>query len=157
MHRFALACGCGVALLAACSRSGQTPAADTTAVATPPPAAPAPALSFNDVAGKWNLRVMNETGDSTLLTEVLNATATSSGWTIVRGKTKPETLRPAVSGDSLTTDGGPYPSVLRKGAKVTTHTVWRLQGTKLTGTTVAHYSKGRDSVRTLRIEGTRAP
>lgn len=157
MHRLVLACTCCVTVLAACSGSNQQKAADSTAVAAPPaPPAPAP-LALGDVAGKWNLRVMNETGDSTLLTEVMTATATPTGWTIVRGKLKAESLRPTVGGDSLITDGGPYPSVLRKHAKVTTHTVWRLQDGKLVGTTTAHYSvKTADSVRTLHIEGTRA-
>ena len=53
-------------------------------------------------------------------------------------------------------DAGPYESVLRKGVKVTTHSVFRLQDGKLVGTTVAHYAiKGADSVRNLRSEGTR--
>jgi hypothetical protein len=158
MHRFVLACTSCVTVLAACSGSNQQKAADSTAVATPPAAPPAPPpLAFSDVAGKWNLRVTNEAGDSTLLTEVMNATATPTGWTVVRGKLKAQPVRPAVAGDSLITEGGPYPSALRKGVKVTTHTVWRLQDGKLVGTTTAHYSvKTADSVRTLHIEGTRA-
>ena len=157
MHRFALACTCGVAALAACSGSNQKAAADSTAVATPAPPPAPPPVSFNDFAGKWDLRVTNQAGDSTLLTEVLTATATDSGWTIMRAKLKAQPVRPSVGGDSLITDGGPYPSALRKGVQVTTHTVWRLQGGKLIGTTVAHYSvKTADSVRTLHTEGTRA-
>jgi hypothetical protein len=148
-----------VAMLAACSGSNQKAAADSTAVATPPPAPPPPpAVSFNDFAGKWNLRVTNQAGDSTLITEVMTATATDAGWNIVRGKLKAQPIRPSVGGDSLITDGGPFPSALRKGVKVTTHTVWRLQNGKLMGTTTAHYSvKTADSVRTLMSEGTRAP
>jgi hypothetical protein len=157
MHRFALACTCGVAALAACSGSNQKAAADSTAVVTPAPPPAPPPVSFNDFAGKWDLRVTNQAGDSTLLTEVLTATATDSGWTIMRAKLKAQPVRPTVGGDSLITDGGPYPSALRKGVQVTTHTVWRLQGGKLIGTTVAHYSvKTADSVRTLHTEGTRA-
>jgi hypothetical protein len=53
-------------------------------------------------------------------------------------------------------DAGPYESVLRKRLKVTTHSVFRLQEGKLVGTTAAHYTtKGADSVRNLRSEGTR--
>jgi hypothetical protein len=159
MRRFAFACGCcAVVVAAACSQSGQTKGADTTAVTTPPPAPAPPAVALSDFAGKWNLTVTNEAGDSTLLTEVLNATATATGWTVIRGKMKAEAVTPSVSGDSLITDGGPYASALKKGHKVTTHSVWRLQGGKLVGTTVAHYdTKGADSVRTLRTQGTRAP
>jgi hypothetical protein len=157
MPRFTLAYGCCVAVLAGCSSSEQKPAADTTAVATPPAPPAPPPLAFSDVAGKWNLRVTNEAGDSTLLTEVMTATATPAGWTIIRGKMKPQTVRPSVSGDSLMTDGGPYPSALRKGLKVTTHTVWHLVNGNLTGVTVAHYNtKSADSVRTLHDVGTRA-
>jgi len=158
MHRSTVAWSCCAVVLIGCGQSQQKPAADTTAVTTPPPPpAPTP-LANTDVAGKWNLRVMNQAGDSTLLTEVMNATSTSTGWTIVRGKTKPEAVRPTLSGDSLITDGGPYPSILHKGAKVTTHSVWRLQDGKLIGNTVAHYNlKTADSVRTLHVEGTKAP
>jgi len=158
MNRFALACGCCAVVLVGCSRSKQTAAGDTSVSTTPPPAAGAAAtLSLNDLAGAWNLRVMNEAGDSTLLNEVLNATATPTGWTIVRGTLPPNAVRPSVDGDSLITDGGPYPSALRKGVNVTTHSVWRLQGGKLVGTTTAHYmTNSADSVRHLRVEGTRA-
>jgi len=158
MRRSAFVCGCCAVVWGACSQSGQSKGADTTAVTTPPPPPAPAAVSLSDFAGKWNLTVTNQAGDSTLMTDVLNATATSSGWTVVHGKMKPVTITPSVSGDSLMTDGGPYPSALKKGHKVTTHGVWRLQGGKLTGTTTAHYDiKGPDSVRTLHAEGTRAP
>jgi hypothetical protein len=157
MHRHALACVCCAAALAGCGGSQKTTAADTTAVTSPPPAPPPPAaLSLNDVAGKWTLRVANEGSDSTLITEVLNATATQTGWTITRPKTRPEPVRPTVSGDSLVTEGGPYPSVLHKGLKVTTHTVWRLHADTLIGATVARYStKSADSVHQYHVVGTR--
>jgi len=160
MSRSVLAFACGVLALTACGQSENKTAADSTAVATPPAAAPAPAppanLSFAMLAGKWNLRVMAENSDSVLITETLTATATPAGWTVVRGNLKAEPVRPAVGGDSLITDGGPYPSALRKGVKVTTHTVWRMHGDTLVGATVAHYSKGPDTLRNLRVAGTRA-
>src|ERR1700722_18913983 len=140
MHRFALASTCGVVILAACSGSSQKPAADSTAVATPAPPPAPPPLALSDIAGKWNVRVTNQAGDSTLLTEVMTAKATDSGWTMARPKLKAEPLHPSVSGDSLIVDFGPAPSALRKGAKVTTRTVWRLQDGKLIGTTTAHYT-----------------
>ena len=155
MRRFAVVCGCCAVVLAACRQSGQTKGADTTAVTTPPPPA---AVSLGDFAGKWTLTLTNQAGDSTLMTDVLTATATTTGWTVVHDKMKPDTVTPSVSGDSLMTDAGPHPSVLKKGHMVTTHGVWRLQGGKLTGTTVAHYDvKSADSVRTLHVEGTRVP
>jgi len=160
MHRFALACGCCAVVLAGCTKTGQTSAGDTQTTTPPAAATPAPpaALSFNDVAGKWNLKVMNQTGDSTLITEVLNAAATEAGWTVVRGTLPPNPVRVSISGDSLIMDGGPYPSALRKGLTVTSHTVYHLQGGQLVGSGVAHYNtKAADSVRYLRVEGTRAP
>ena len=157
MPRLAFACGCCAVLLVGCGQSGKSTSADTTATAAPAAAPAPPSLSLNDVAGKWNLKVMPETGDSTLMTEVLNATATDTGWTIARGKLKPEKVRPTVSGDSLITEGGPYPSALHKGLKVTTHTVWRLQGGNLVGATEARYNtKGADSLHHYRVQGTKA-
>jgi len=161
MHRFVLACTCSVAVVAAACGGGSNskPAADTTATAAAPPAPPPPpALTYADVAGKWNLKVTNPGSDSTILTEVLNATASDTGWTAIRGKLKAVKVRPSLSGDSLITEGGPYPSALHKGVMVTTHTVWHLQNGKLIGTTVGHYAmKKGDSVETHHIEGTKAP
>jgi hypothetical protein len=158
MRRVAFICASCAVVLGACSQSGQSKGADTSAVATPPPPPPPAAVALSDFAGKWNLTVMNEAGDTTLMTDVLNATATASGWTVVHPKMKPVAITPSVSGDSLMTDGGPYPSALKKGHTVTTHGVWRLRGGKLVGTTIARYDiKGADSVRTLHAVGTRAP
>jgi hypothetical protein len=160
MRRFAFACCCA-AVVGGCGKSENR--ADTTAIAAPPPPAETPAaapatLSYGDLAGKWNMRTTNEAGDSTLVRYVLTAKNDSSGWTITFPNRAPITVHPAVSGDSLILDAGPYPSVLRKGVQVTTHGVSRLQDGKLVGTTVAHYqTKGADSVRRLVIEGTRAP
>src|SRR5207237_1816046 len=56
---------CAVALVA-CAKSEK--AADTQQVAAAPAAAPAPAkLQLANVAGKWNMKVMNEAGDTTLV------------------------------------------------------------------------------------------
>jgi hypothetical protein len=95
-----------------------------------------------------------------LVTYVFTATANSDGWSIKF----PDRARPvpvkvvAVAGDSVVIDAGPYPSVLRKGVQVRTHGAMRLQDGKLVGTTIAHYSvKTADSVRTVRMEGTRVP
>lgn len=122
------------------------------------PAGPAP-ISLADVAGKWAVRTMTESGDSTLVRFEMVATGDTSGWTFNFPNRKPVPVRVvAVSGDSLVTEAGPFESVLRKGVKVTTRTVNRLQDGKLVGATTAHYAtKGADSVRQLRFEGTRAP
>jgi hypothetical protein len=131
---------------------------ESTAAAPETPAAPAP-IALADVAGKWSMRTMTESGDSTLVTYELVATGDTSGWSLNFPKRKPVPIRVvAVAGDSIVTEAGPFESVLRKGIKVTTNSVFRLQNDKLAGTTIAHYAtRGADTVRNLRVEGTRAP
>jgi hypothetical protein len=155
MRRFALLCS--VAALVGCAKSDSPPADTTPAVATPP--APAP-IALADVAGKWNVKGMNEAGDSTLVTYVFTATPDTSGWSIkFANVAKPVAVHVvSVAGDSIVISAGPYPSVLRKGVQVRTSGAVRLQDGKLIGTQTAHYSvKTADSVRKVRTEGTRAP
>ena len=151
---------CTAVLIVGCAKSSDR-ATDTAmgTTATPEGAAPPAVISLADVQGKWKMRAMPETGDSTLLQYELNATGDSAGWTTVYPNRQPVPSRVVViAGDSIVTESGPYSSVLRKGVNVTTRTVYRLQDGKLVGTTVAHYSTaGPDSVRRLRQEGTRAP
>jgi hypothetical protein len=156
MRRIALCC-CAVALVG-CSKPKEEPPIESTAAAPETPAAPAP-IALADVAGKWSVRTMAESGDSTLVTYEMVTTSDTSGWFLNFPKRKPVPIRVlAVSGDSVVTEAGPFESVLRKGIKVTTKSVVRLQDGKLVGTTVAHYATtGADSVRNLRMEGTRAP
>ena len=152
---------CCAAVLAACgkpdSEGADTTAADTTAAAA---AAPAPApLSLSQVAGRWNVRSVPETGDTTPTISVLNATTDTTGWTLTFPNRRPIPTRVvAVGGDSVLTETGPYESARRKGVRVTTRIAWRLEGDRLVGTTVARYvTTGPDSVLQLRSEGTRAP
>jgi hypothetical protein len=145
---------CAVAL-AGCSKKEQ-PVTDTAMGAAMAPAPAPAAIALADVAGKWTVVVKPETGDSTLVTYELNATGDASGWTLVLPGQKPVAVRVVeVSGDSIVTEAGPYPSVLRKGAMVSTHTVSRLKDGRLVGTSTAHYSKGADSVMRVRTEATR--
>ena len=156
--RYLVACCCA-AVLVGCSKPEQQQAkytmadsAATTAAAPPP--APAPTISLADVAGKWQMKTMNEK-DSVLLKYEL--VVDSAGWTLHFPKRKPVQGHATVSGDSIILDAGPYESLLRKGVQVTTHGVVRLQNGNLVGTTVAHYNtKGADSVLNLKTEGTRA-
>ncbi len=147
------------AVIAGCARSDAPPAADTGMAMEPTPAFVAPAaLSLADVAGKWNVRVMGETSDSTLSTYVLTATADTAGWVFSFPNGKPIPMRvTSVSGDSIVATAGPFPSSLRKGAQVSTVGTFRMQDGKMVGTTIARYpGAGADSVARLRIEGTRA-
>jgi hypothetical protein len=149
---------CAAAVLTACSKP-DTEAADTAAVA--PPAAPAPApLSLAQVAGRWNGRAVPETGtDTTPTTFVLTTTADTTGWSIAVPNRQPIPTRVvAVGGDSIVTETGPYESSRRRGVRVTTRVVWRMEGDRLIGSAVARYvTTGPDSVLRLRYEATRAP
>jgi glucose/arabinose dehydrogenase len=160
--RLAIACCTGL-LVAACAKKDQAAndSAAGTAATPAPAAAPAPpaALSLADVAGKWQVRSVPESGTDTSATNyVLTATADTTGWFI----TFPSGLKVPVpvtaSGDSVIQKTGTFASQRRKGVKVTTEGSFKLQNGKLVGTTIAHYSKaGPDSVLHLRTEGTKMP
>ena len=154
-----LAMGCCAVILVACSKSKEQPAVDEMADATAAePAAPAP-IALADVAGKWTVNVKPEGKDSSVLTFEMVATSDTSGWVFNFPKKKPVPVRViAIDGDSIVTEAGPFDSNLRKGAKVTTRTVNRLEDGKMVGLTTARYAtSGADSVTMLRFEATRAP
>lgn len=149
---------CGLALLAACTKpapqvaTDSVPAAPMAAGATPAP------VSLASVAGKWSMHTMSATSDSVLLNYELTATAEGSGWTITFPNRPPVPATAVAAGDSIVSDVGPYESVLRKGVQVAVHSIFRLEGSELVGTGVAHYTNaGADSVVNLRMRGTRNP
>jgi hypothetical protein len=158
MRRIGICC-CALVLVA-CGKTKDDSAMDQaaqpatdSATAAPAPAAPAP-IALADLNGKWKMRVTAEGSDSTLLEFTMDADP--AGWTLHFPKRPPVSTKPAADGDSIVADAGPYESALRKGQKVTTHSVYRLEDGKLVGTTVAHYAtKGADSVKNLHVEGTR--
>lgn len=147
-----------VLTLTACARGGETAdtAGATTAAATPPAST---TINLADVAGVWAVRGMNMAGDSVLVTYDLNATADTNGWTITFPGRPPVPVRVvSVAGDSIVTEAGPYESAIRRGVNVRTRGAFRLQDGKLMGHTVARYdTRGADSVRMVRSEGTRKP
>lgn len=156
--RFAILSACAAALVA-CAKKDETPAVDTTAVApaasTTPPA-PAP-VNLADVAGKWNVKSVPVTGDTTTTTYVLTATNTTSGWTLTFPNRPVVKATVTTDGDSVMIDAGPFSSVRRKGVQVTTHSVAHFSGDNMTGVTTAHYNvKTADSVLTLNTTATRA-
>ncbi len=138
-------------LVMGCTQREAEPAADTMAVA------PAPMLNLADVAGTWDVNVMREGSDSVVVQYQLTATGTTEGWMTVLPNRPPVPLRVTAAGDSVTMDAGPFESVLRPGVQVTTHSVARMSGGRLVGTTVATYPSGPDSVVRLRFEGTKRP
>ncbi len=149
---------CCLAILAGCAKPEQQAARDSSPDSLGAGAAPA-TISLAALAGKWAMRTMATTSDSTLLTFELIATSDQSGWIFNFPNRPPLSVRIiAVAGDSVVTEAGPYESVLRKGVQVSTHSVMRLQEGALVGSTVAHYAtSGSDSTITLRMHGTRAP
>lgn len=146
------------AVLAGCAKKDDAAFDTTSAMAssTATTTAPAP-VNLADVAGKWNMRAVPTTGDTTATKYVLTATSNTSGWTITFPGRAPIPARVSADGDSIILDAGPFPSVRRKGVQVVTNSVARLQSGNLVGSTTAHYRvKTADSVLTLNVTGTRA-
>ena len=145
-------------LLVACSKNEQA-AKDTAAPAAAAAPAPAPALNLADFAGKWAMVSTPMEGKDTAATKfTLTATADTSGWMIDFPSGVKVPMQITVSGDSLISKTGLYPSQRRKNVKVFTEGSFRMQGGKMVGMTTAHYQgAGADSVLHLRTEGTKAP
>jgi hypothetical protein len=150
-------------LFVGCSKADK--AADTAAVVdtaqaatavAPAAAAPAP-LTLDQVAGKWNVRVLSaETGDSTLTSYVLDAKADTAGWTFKFPTGAPIAMHiTSMAGDSIVTEAGPFDSRLQKGVKVHSIVTWRLKDGKLAGAIVSHYDTKPPTTRNLIGEGTR--
>ena len=157
--RFVLCC---TALVVAACAKKEAPK-DTTAAMSPaaaPAPAPAPALAAADVAGTWHFVAVPTSGKDTSATEFdLAATADAADWTMTFTKSKLKVpAKHSISGDTLTITAGPFASQRRKGAKVSTVTVLKMDSGKLVGETTAHYANaGADSVAVLRTEATKAP
>lgn len=150
---------CCAAVLAGCAKkegaTDDTTAAMASSTAPTTTVAPAP-VNLADVAGKWNMRAVPTSGDSTATNYVLTATNTTSGWTITYPGRAPMPVQVSVDGDSIMVNAAPYSSVRRKGVRVSTNGTIRLQNGDLVGVTTAHYSvKTPDSVMTLNVSGTR--
>jgi outer membrane lipoprotein-sorting protein len=159
MRRLTLYCCCTAIALVGCAKSDDT-TTDTAAGTASATAAPTPAmLNLADVAGKWNVRAVPESGtDTAATTYVLTANPDTTGWTIAfTGKPQPVKIHVMAAGDSITYKSDQYASVRRKGMQVWTEGVSRMQDGKLVGTAIAHYkTTGPDSVLRLRTEGTKA-
>lgn len=119
--------------------------------------AAAPAISLADVAGTWDMRSVPISGPDTTTT-IYQSVITPDGWTLMLPDRDPIQGVVTTSGDSIMVEAGPFESVRRDGATVTTHAVYHLEGDRLVGTTIARYATTEaDSVLELRTEGTRAP
>jgi len=100
-------------------------------------------IKLSDVTGTWDTKSMVGPKDSVVVEFVVTATADRKGWTFTFLNRAPIPTRVlAVGGDSIVTEAGPYPSVLRPGQMVTTRTTGHYKGDTMTGTFVAHYASG---------------
>jgi hypothetical protein len=166
LHRTTrIAICCSAAVLTGCAKKDNaaidttaSSSASTTSTTMAPAPAPAPApVNLADFAGKWDVRSVPVSGDTTATTYVLTATSGTSGWTIKFPGRAAIPARVTVAGDSVEIDAGPYPSVRRKGVTVSTTGGFRVQNGSLVGTNTAHYKvKTADSVLVLNTTGTRA-
>ena len=156
-----LAIVCCAVTIGGCTKQSPKVAETAKGEITPQPAPPpVAALTFADLAGKWNVNAIPEWNDTLVTHLVLNATADSTGWTI----TYPPNPKPitaskiTLAGDSVVIDWGPYMSARRKGMKALSHDIYRLRDGKLVGYSSSHYvGAPPDSTLKLRLEGARAP
>jgi len=164
-HFARLTFGIVALFVAACAKSDQATKDSAAGAAAVPAAAPAPApppaptISLADVAGKWQVRAVPESGKDTSATNyVLTAAADTTGWLMTFPSGLKVPLHITVSGDSILVKTGTFASQRRKGVKVSTEGAVRIQNGKLVGTTIAHYTQaGPDSVIRLHTEGTKQP
>ena len=128
-------CSCTATLLACASPADRR----VDSAAAREPAAKSP-LALADLAGRWKVRANNYRGDSLTVYE-LNATGDTTGWTITFPNRPPLPLQIiAVAGDSIVTETGPYPSVLRSTVSVRSlRAVNRLEGDQIVGSFTARY------------------
>lgn len=149
----------GLALVAtACAKAENAP--DTTAMSAVPAmdAGPAP-ISLAQIAGTWQMVSRPTSGSDTVSTpSTLTATADTTGWMLGFAGRPPVKVHVRIDADSIMITSDTYESVRRKGVKVFTTGVHRLQEGKLVGMTTAHYStKAADSVLVLSSESTKVP
>ena len=150
---------CCAAVLAGCAKKDNA-AVDTSAMASSTASttttSTSGAVNLADVAGKWNMKAVPMSGDTTPTTYVLTATNTTGGWTITFPGRAPIPVKVTTDADSIMLQAGPFESVRRKGVQVTTFSVARLQSGVINGSTTAHYKTSRaDSVLVLTTSGKR--
>ena len=137
-------CWCTASVLACATPADQRAdtAAGVIAVAAKNP------LTAADVAGRWKVRANNYRGDSLTVFELV-APKDTSGWSLTFPNRPALPLQVvAVAGDSIVTETGPYPSVLRSTIGVRSlRSTHRLEGDQLVGAFVARYeTTAADSV-----------
>jgi hypothetical protein len=101
-------------------------------------------IKLSDIAGTWESTTMVGPNDSVVSHSETVAMATKKGWTLTFPGRDPVPLRVvAVGGDSVVTEAGPFPSVLKPGQTVTLlHAIVHYSGNTAHGTFVSHYASG---------------
>ena len=95
-------------------------------------------------AGSWNAKTMIGPKDSVVATYVLTIAADGKSATMMFPNRDPIAVHIlAMGGDSVVTEAGPFPSVVRAGQTVNSlHAVAHYKGNTMTGTFEAHYANG---------------
>ncbi len=104
-------------------------------IATTTAAAQGGSIKLADVAGTWDGKHVLGSSAGVFASWVMKATANPNGWTLTlpgRGTFPVRIL--AVGGDSIVTEFGPFPSLLRPGHTVTMRSVGHFHGDSMTGT-----------------------
>lgn len=135
----------------ACAKKEQ--AADTVAAAAPPP--PPPSITAADLTGTWDMKTMPMDRDTVLTTGTMTSTGSADGWTMTLGASKtPIPVRiVSMGGDSVVSETGQFSSALRRGQKVSIHSIQHLRDGKLAG--VVHAKYGNGDTATFRTESTK--
>ena len=142
-------------VVAALLAAGCTPADDTAEELPVDTAAAATMPAAADANGTWDMRAVPVSGSDTTAT-IFQLQVTNGTWTLMLPNREPIVAQVVADADSFVVDAGPYQSVRRQGVTVSTHSVYRVSGDQMTGSTVARYQNaGADSVLELRTTGTR--
>lgn len=138
-------------MVVACAKNEQP--ADTAAAAAPPP--PPPAITAADLAGTWDMKTMPMDRDTVLTTGTMTSTGAADGWTMTLGDSKtPIPVRiVSMGGDSVVSETGVFNSAVRRGQKVSIHSIQHLRDGKLVGVVHAKYANGDTA--TFRVESTK--
>jgi hypothetical protein len=92
----------------------------------------------------WRMQTLAGTSDSVVVTSALFMAPDGKSWVLKLPDRAPVPVRMVASaGDSMVTEAGPFPSVLRPGRTVTLlHMVAHVYNKDMTGTMEAHYDSG---------------
>lgn len=112
------------------------------AQAAPQQAGTAKAITWADLAGDWESKLMTGPRDSVIATMVTTFSADKKVWIRFPGREPVAGRLVAMAGDSVIVDAGPYPSITRSGRMATVRTVMHIGNHKSWGMTHAVFDDG---------------